>query len=61
VAAGEAVGLLQSLLPYYGYDDNTARLVDLTIPTVPCADLDLRDDAGNSLLLLAVQVSAPRQ
>jgi len=54
--AGETVGLLQSLLPYYTYDDNTSRLVDLTIPSVPTAELDLRDDAGNSLLLLAVQV-----
>jgi hypothetical protein len=55
-AAGETVGLLQSLLPYYTYDDNTSRLVDLTIPSVPTTELDLRDDAGNSLLLLAVQV-----
>jgi hypothetical protein len=52
------VGLLQSLFPYYSYDDNTARLVKLTIPSVPGVDIDGRDEFGNTLLLLAVQYKA---
>ena len=57
-SSSETVGLLQSLFPYYSYDDNTARLVQMTVPSVPRPDVDGRDDMGNTLLLLAIQYKA---
>ena len=56
--SSETVGLLQSLFPYYSYDANTARLVNMTIAQVPTAEIDGRDEHGNSLLLLAIQCKA---
>ena len=57
-STNETVGLLQSLFPYYSYDDNTARLVQTTIPSVPRGDVDGTDALGNTLLLLATQYKA---
>lgn len=56
--SSEAVGLLQSLFPYYSYDENTASLVQLTIPSLTSSEIEGRDDLGNTLLLLAIQYKA---
>jgi len=56
--SSETVGLLQSLFPYYSYDENTASLVQLTMPSLLPGEIDGRDDLGNTLLLLAIQYKA---
>jgi uncharacterized protein len=57
-SSSETVGLLQSLFPYYSYDQNTASLVQMTIPSLQTGEIDGRDDLGNTLLLLAIQYKA---
>jgi len=54
----ETVQLLQNLLSYYNYDPSAANLVQITLSSLPSASIDGRDEAGNTLLLLAVQYNA---
>lgn len=49
---------MQSLFPYYSFDENTASLVQLTIPSLTASEIDGRDEMGNTLLLLAIQYRA---
>ena len=44
--------------PYYAYDENTQRLVKLTITSAPRSEVDDRDAESNTLLLLASQYGA---